>query len=91
MAKYVKIQPIEAEQFDGSKECAKRLGLESENELGFDDDSGRDHRYWISTLEGPLLVRPGAWVATGVNGEQWPIADDIFRVTYRPMAEADHE
>jgi hypothetical protein len=34
------------------------------------------------TLEGDLILHDGDWIVTGINGERWPIADDIFRKTY---------
>lgn len=27
----------------------------------------------------------GDWIATGVNGDHWPIADDVFRKTYAEL------
>jgi len=39
----------------------------------------------ISTLEGPLLVCPGDWIITGVNGEHYPCKPDIFEKTYDPV------
>jgi outer membrane protease len=38
--------------------------------------------YGIDTLEGKLRVKVGDWIATGANGEHWPIADVIFKKTY---------
>lgn len=48
------------------------------------------HRYadegipWIETLEGGHVVTPGDWIATGVQGEHWPIKPDVFAATYEP-------
>lgn len=39
---------------------------------------------WIETLEGGLIALPGDWIATGVDGEHWPIKPEIFAKTYRP-------
>lgn len=36
----------------------------------------------VQTLEGILTANPGDWLITGVKGEQYPCADDIFRATY---------
>jgi len=36
----------------------------------------------IHTLEGDMLARPGDYVITGVNGEQYPCKEDIFLKTY---------
>lgn len=27
----------------------------------------------------------GMWIATGKNGEHWPIADDVFKQTYAEL------
>lgn len=41
----------------------------------------RDHG-WIDTLEGGHIVCPGDYIATGVEGEHWPIKPSIFEKTY---------
>lgn len=49
------------------------------------------HRYadegvpWIETFEGGHIVTPGDWIATGIQGEHWPIKPDIFAATYEPV------
>ena len=43
--------------------------------------------YGINTLEGPLTVTPGDWIATGAKGEHWPIKPDVFAATYVPCGE----
>lgn len=40
---------------------------------------------WIRTLEGPLIVSPGDWIITGVQGEHYPCKPDIFDATYAPV------
>lgn len=37
---------------------------------------------WVDTLEGGHVVTPGDWIATGVQGEHWPIKPDVFAATY---------
>lgn len=69
--KYRKKLLIDAEQFDGTRECASRLGVDC-------DDAG----YFVATLEGPLRVTIGDWIATGIKGEHWAIKPDIFAATY---------
>lgn len=71
---YRKTATIKAEQFDGTKETAERLGL-------FRYRGG----WYLETLEGSMIVSNGYWIATGVNGEHWPIADDIFNKTYAEL------
>lgn len=41
----------------------------------------------IKTLEGEMVGNPGDWLITGVQGEQYPCKDDIFRATYEPVDE----
>jgi hypothetical protein len=48
---------------------------------------GRLHDHgWIDTLEGGHIVCPGAWIITGVKGEHYPCADEIFRATYEEVS-----
>ncbi len=44
--------------------------------------AGKKGTPWISTLEGGHVVSPGDWIATGVQGEHWPIKPDVFAATY---------
>jgi len=39
----------------------------------------------IRTLEGDHIVCPGDRLATGVQGEHWPIKPDIFAATYEKV------
>ena len=43
------------------------------------------HPFTVHTLEGPLQGQPGDWLVTGVQDEQYPVADHIFRQTYEPV------
>lgn len=45
---------------------------------------------FIATLEGTMQGNPGDWLITGVNGEQYPCKDEIFRKTYEPIEEETH-
>ena len=45
-------------------------------------DKDGNERGWVTTLEGGHIVTPGDWIATGVQGEHWPIKPDIFAKTY---------
>ena len=38
----------------------------------------------IETLEGIMKGCAGDWLITGVDGEQYPCKDEIFRKTYEP-------
>ena len=78
--KYYKRGLVTAEQFDGTNVMADKYGL------GPSLEHPESSMWWaINTLEGQLTVKPGDWIATGVNGEHWPIADDIFRKTYAEL------
>lgn len=47
---------------------------------------------YIETLEGRMIVSPGDWIITGVQGEHYPCKPDIFEATYEPVSEPDeHE
>ncbi|MDE3301574.1 hypothetical protein [Lacticaseibacillus rhamnosus] len=87
--KYYKHGVVTAEQFDGSAEMARKYGAElySESGYGYEAVEGEPDGdgYVMATLEGYLLVRSGNWIATGANGEHWPIANNIFKKTYTPL------
>lgn len=42
----------------------------------------------IETLNGIVKAGPGEWLITGVEGEQYPCADKIFREIYEPADDA---
>ena len=39
----------------------------------------------IKTLEGEMLAKRGDWIITGINGEEYPCDDDVFRKTYEAV------
>lgn len=47
----------------------------------------KDHTLAITTLEGIMQAGPGWWVVRGVEGEFYPVRDDIFAATYEPEQE----
>lgn len=49
--------------------------------------SGREHTMKIKTLEGTVVLKPGSWVAQGVNGEIWPIDAEVFAKSYEEVYE----
>lgn len=83
---YRKTATIMAEQFDYEKwvhmrhdaypmvfgDTAKDGGMMATNPV-------------IPTLEGDMRVHDGDWIATGVNGNHWPIADEVFKKTYAEL------
>lgn len=38
--------------------------------------------WYIQTLEGPLPIHLQDWIAQGVEGEFWPIAESVFAKSY---------
>ncbi|TYA97366.1 DUF1642 domain-containing protein [Lactobacillus sp. SL9-6] len=81
-------QPIEAEQFDGSSKMVEKYKMMDAGTM-----IGTQHSPELY-LEGAEKVVVGDWIATGINGEHWPIADDVFKKTYAglpviPKAVAD--
>ncbi|MCP9369149.1 DUF1642 domain-containing protein [Lentilactobacillus kefiri] len=74
---YRKTATIKAEQFDGSNDMINKYHIE------FDDACGFPFR--IETMQGWIGLAVGDWVATGVNGEHWPIYDYIFWKTYAEL------
>ena len=74
---YRKTATIKAEQFDGSSRMVKKYQLIRPIPL--------EPHYRLTTLEGIMTFDIGDWIATGVNGENWAIADDVFKQTYAEL------
>jgi hypothetical protein len=85
---------VEAEQFDGSRDCADRLLRKyASNVYPQFGNTEETHQDWtgklcIDTLEGVMVANPGDWIITGVQNERYPCKDEIFRATYEPVDEA---
>ena len=75
--KYRKTATIKAEQFDGSNEMVNKYRIEY--------DEAYMVPFRIETLEGWIGIKACDWIATGVNGEHWPIADEVFKKTYAKL------
>ncbi|BEI49735.1 putative prophage protein [Lactiplantibacillus plantarum] len=76
---YRKTATIKAEQFDGSDEMVDKYELiDAGTMLG-------THHSPELYLTGSGKVDVGDWIATGVNGEHWAIADDVFKKTYAEL------
>ncbi|AWI40684.1 hypothetical protein LpLQ80_09155 [Lactiplantibacillus plantarum] len=92
---YRKTDTIKAEQFDPENGIIPQGVFEKEYEHTTSGmisamidqlETGNQYHNWhVKTLEGDLKVKPGDWIATGVNGEHWPIADDVFKKTYAEL------
>ncbi|WP_286102939.1 hypothetical protein [Pediococcus pentosaceus] len=85
LKEYRKTATIKAEQFDGSEEMIKKYGIIKEAFVIDGWGTTDDYQYCIKTLEGDLVVGIGDWIATGVEGEHWAIADEIFKKTYEEV------
>ena len=84
MTKYIKTGTTEFEQFDGSDEMMDKYVIEEwPYEMARPDYS--DNYFVIKTLEGNVFFAVGDWIATGVNGEQWAVKDEIFQKTYKKL------
>lgn len=85
--KFYRKQPIEAEQFDGSEEMIDNYHVRCDTEYMLSDDPLEYSTvpYQMETLEGFLNINAGDWIVTGIDGEHWPIADDIFKKTYAEL------
>lgn len=83
--KYRKTALIEAEQYIGSPAQIIEYNIvEIPPVIG----TNKPYEYFIPTLEGPMELHAGDWIATGVNGEHWAIADDVFKKTYEPAEDS---
>lgn len=81
--KYRKIEPVEAEQFDGSDEMLKRYSITVQHyDLGTPDPDAltvydfTDHGF-------PLNLELGDWIITDENDNYTVLKDSIFRQTYK--------
>ncbi|MCF1423883.1 DUF1642 domain-containing protein [Lactiplantibacillus plantarum] len=74
---YRKAATIRAEQFDGSDAMVEKYHIEY--------DGAYILPFRIETPDGWLGIKAGDWISTGVNGEHWPIADDVFKKTYKGL------
>ncbi len=84
MTKYIKTGTTEFEQFDLSKKMSEKYDIEHYRN-GYDAGGTYTYGHRIQTLEGAMEVHLGDWIATGVNGEHWPVKDDIFQKTYKKL------
>jgi hypothetical protein len=44
-----------------------------------------DRVFQVETIEGVMTGNPGDWLITGVEGEQYPCKDSIFKATYESV------
>ena len=84
---YRRTATINAEQLDGSNEMIDKYHVRCDSEYMLSDDPLEYSTvpYQMETLEGFLNINVDDWIATGVNGEHWTIANDIFKKTYTEL------
>ncbi|MDT3391864.1 MAG: hypothetical protein LIR22_06025 [Bacillota bacterium] len=89
MTKYIKTTATEFEQFDEAEWDRKYKSCQHPEDwqqlagrLNIDRHMGQ---FIIQSREGDMRLHDGDWIATGVNGEHWPIADDVFKKTYAEL------
>ena len=89
MKLYHKTATTKVERFDGSEEMCDKYGIEAV-EGDYAEDYGMPEagpapyfRYFMPSGYNELYV--GDQIATGVNGEHWAIADDVFKKTYAEL------
>lgn len=81
---------IDAEQWNGSAHLANRVLGERYGE-DWEYASDIEAALHIFTLEGTMRAEIGDWIITGVQGEVYPIKDEIFRETYESVAADETE
>ena len=69
---------IEAEQFDGSIKQITRYKVHIVGPTSRGDTS----YFLLPTKKGNMKLNVGDYIATGVDGEHWAIAPEIFEKTY---------
>lgn len=89
LKEYRKTATIKAEQFDGSEEMIKKYDIKVLAGDYADDYSMPEagpapyFRYFMPSGYDEIYVDD--WIATGVEGEHWAIADEIFKKTYEEV------
>lgn len=78
LKEYRKKTTVMAEQFTADPKQVFKYGI-------FPDTNGTGFDYFLLTKEGDMRINEGDWIVTGVDGEHWAIANDIFRRTYEEV------
>ncbi|MBS0951687.1 DUF1642 domain-containing protein [Lactiplantibacillus plantarum] len=97
---YRKTATIKAEQFtkENEFELIEKYSMELFEyvSIGSGPNIPVDHAgdgcmiYSIDTKRGQIHLVVGDWIATGVNGEHWAVADDVFKKTYAELPVVPH-
>lgn len=86
---------IEAVQFDGGADSFDHIwdwmdGNRNDSPMcGYSGPDGEHpESFGIRTPEGTMTAHPGDWIIKGVKGEFYPCKDEIFKLTYDRVDEA---
>lgn len=70
---------VEAEQWFENK---KVEGVYTTKTISAGRDGSSDPVGFIETLEGVMVVNPGDWIITGIEGEKYACKESVFEKTY---------
>lgn len=76
---------VDAVQWTGNNRQEINNFVGGGSSLGYIKEDGQN-LFEIVTLEGTMAASPGDWIIKGVQGERYPVKDDIFHETYEPAA-----
>ena len=76
-----------AERFDGSDDMVNKYNVRKDTEylISIEPDEYDVAPYQISIKEGWANLEVGDYIATGIEGEHWPIRKDVFERTYEEL------
>lgn len=77
---YRKTATIKAEQFDGTTSMFMKYPL---FDIGTMCEEYHSPEVYVCGSTQKLAI--GDWIVTSVNGEHWPIANDVFKKTYAEL------
>ena len=81
----VRKKPVIVEAFKWGKEAPQWfIKAYQSGKIYYDK---RTSELTIETLEGNMIVRDMDWIIQGVNGEIYPVKDDIFKKTYEILGD----
>lgn len=75
---------IDAVQFSAADKSTHMNVNYSHSDPDGQSVSSLDGKYWVQTLEGPLIVSEGDWIITDTKGEHYPCKPHIFPEIYEP-------
>lgn len=79
--KPIVIEAIQNNTREDAEKMSLQWGENFDNVVIFDEDND-EIVHSIGTLEGHMKADKGDWIIKGVNGEFYPIKNDIFEKSY---------